>query len=269
VAWQARESFADPVFDIYLRRWNGAAWEELSGSGTAGGISSSEYDSRHSSVALTSSRQPIVAWEEERPLDPFTTRSTIFVQQWSGSAWTELGAGAGSGDGLAGIGYNSEWPMMVIDHADRTTVTWQEQCSSYPHIFLLRYNGSTWGEIGFESATTPLGGIGTGHEPSIALDATGNPVVAWRASGLIHSSRAYVRRWDAVDWVEIGEGSASGIPPSSSGLAGCEGGISVATDPVRELACVAYSEAGEICVLITPPGTLSANTSVGQSILWH
>lgn len=59
VAWSYA---ANGSGEIYLKRWNGSAWEELADSGTGGGVSQTPTSSIGAAVAIGSHGNPSVAW---------------------------------------------------------------------------------------------------------------------------------------------------------------------------------------------------------------
>ena len=62
VAWQEQAAIGS---EIYLRRWDGNTWQELSGSATAGGVSNSAQHSLHPSVAIQPDDNSIcISWTE-------------------------------------------------------------------------------------------------------------------------------------------------------------------------------------------------------------
>lgn len=91
VAWLEASPGSD-VRQVYLRRWNGEAWEELGGSAHGGGVSGEKTDPPNVisgvysvSLALTREDRPVVAWFALRP-----NRVVAFVREWDGTRWVEL-----------------------------------------------------------------------------------------------------------------------------------------------------------------------------------
>src|SRR2546428_292779 len=85
------------LWSIYLRRWNGATWMELDGSGAGGGISQPTKlgfayltASRSPSLALDPSGNPIVAWEDDSSWA--TGNWEIYLRRRGGGARAEGGA---------------------------------------------------------------------------------------------------------------------------------------------------------------------------------
>ncbi len=91
VAWQ---DGAGGDQEIYLRRWNGTAWEELDGSASGGGVSntpigaSSVGQSEAPAVALGPDGSPVVAWVERVA----SSDLEVYVRRWNGSTWEAMAA---------------------------------------------------------------------------------------------------------------------------------------------------------------------------------
>ena len=194
--------------DIYVRRWNGSAWVEMgAGSASGGGISNNEGIDRSPSVAIGPDGAPIIAWSYDGPgccLD-------IYAKRWNGSSWVEMGGSASNG-GISNDSNGSIEPSLALDSNGAAIVAWRNNLI-YPDtdIYVRRWNGTTWAEMGQGSATQ--GGIsnnsGISEEPSLAIGPDGAPVVVWHDdSG--GDWEVYARRWNGATWVEIDDGAATG-----------------------------------------------------------
>ena len=200
VAWQDGTS---GNLEIYLKRWDGTQWVELGGSASGGGVSNSAGFSENPSLVLDAAGNPIVAWNDGTP-----GNLEIYLKRWNGTAWVELG-GSATGGGVSNTAGLSAGPSLALDSAGNPVVAWNDDTPGNLEIYLKRWNGTAWVELG-GSATG--GGIsnttGASDGPSLKLEPTGNPVVAWR-DDTPGSSRIYLRRWNGTVWLELG-GSASG-----------------------------------------------------------
>lgn len=191
--------------EIYFRRWNGSAWEELAGSGSGGGLSNSAGDSSVPHVVLDSAGNPYVAWDEN-----VASNWEIYLRRWNGVAWEELG-GSGSGGGVSANAGGSQGPWVELDGSGYPVVAWCDTIAvGNAEIYLRRWDGSTWVELG-GSATG--GGISANAEksynPCLALDASGNPHVAWCQQNGIDWELHYLR-WNGAAWVPNGATSLVG-----------------------------------------------------------
>lgn len=181
-----------------------AGWEEMGvGSASGGGINQSDGVAQYPALAIGPDG-PIIAWSDSN-----STGIGIYVRRWDGSAWVEMGAGSASGDGISdGDSYVIN-PELVIGSSG-PIVAWQDDRDGDAEIYIRRWDGAAWVEMGAGSASG--GGIsqnsGGSSGAALALGPDG-PIVAWYddSSG---DNEIYVRRWNGTAWVEMGNGSASG-----------------------------------------------------------
>jgi hypothetical protein len=200
---------------VFLRRWTGVQWEELGGSGSGLGLTgpSSAYEF---SMALESNGDPIVAWRGERPNDGVNAFS-VFLLQWNGTAWTELG-GSASGYGMSGDRRETVAPSITVDASDHPYAAWQV-IAAYPSdtsIVQLRYwDGTRWAELGQPSPNP--GGISNSYwgarYPRMALDSNLNPSITWFDRPDPQSfPQILFRRFNGSIWEELaGSGTGLGI----------------------------------------------------------
>jgi hypothetical protein len=183
-----------------------AGWQEVgSGSASGGGISDNSGDSYNLSLAVAGDGRPYVAWNDDSGGD-----TEIYVRRWDGSSWEEVGSGSASGGGISDDSGGSFGPSLAVAGDGTPYVAWSDVSGGDGEIYVRRWNGSSWEEVGSGSASG--GGIsdnsGDSVNPSVAV-ADGTPYVAWNDdSG--GDSEIYVRCWNGSNWVEVGSGSASG-----------------------------------------------------------
>jgi hypothetical protein len=194
VAW----SDASQNSEIYLRRWNGRAWEEVGpGSASGRGISNTPGYSEYPSMAIAPDGAPYVAWQDSTS----DYVSDIFVRWWNGTGWMEVSAGSASGGGISNSG-EAGHPSMTISPGGMPYTAWQDDCCSFrSEIYVRRWNGTSWEEVC--SGSTSNGGVSDNQVyqseyPSIAIAPGGTPYVAW--SDYYHEkdfgpSEIYVRRF--------------------------------------------------------------------------
>jgi len=196
---------------IYVRRWNGSAWVEMGGgSASGGGISNDAGSSYSPSLAVSPGGAPIVAWYD---ISGSPGHLEIYVRRWIGSGWKEMGSEA-SGGGISNSTGNSSNPSLAIDHDGAPIVAWDYNSESNQDIYVRRWNGAAWVEMGSGSASG--GGIsnsvGTALSPSLAIGPDGAPIVAWSNFSSSGNQEIYMRRWNGLGWKEMGsEASGGGI----------------------------------------------------------
>jgi hypothetical protein len=188
-----------------VRRWSGSAWEEVgTGSASGGGISDNTGWSGSPSLGFAPDGTPYVAWHDGGD-------DEIYVRRWSGSAWEEVGTGSATGGGISD---NTGWsgsPSLAVAPDGTPYVAWQDNTGGDYDIYVRRWSGSSWVEVGVDSASG--GGIsdntGWSGSPSLGFAPDGSPYVAWHDdSG--GDWEIYVRRWNGLSWEEVDAGSASG-----------------------------------------------------------
>lgn len=205
VAW---ESISSGNWEIYIKRWNGSAWVELgAGSASGGGISNTKtYVSWNPSIASDLSGNLIVAWEAWAN----STQKEIYVKRWNGSAWVELGARSASGGGISNNPGDSTYPSVTLDTMGNPVVAWSDNTNGNYEIYVKRWNGAAWVDLGLNSASN--GGVsdnqGDSQSVDIAADGTGNIIVTWNDK-TIGKYVIYTLLWDGILWKEIGANSAS------------------------------------------------------------
>ena len=185
------------------------AWVEVgSGSASGGGISNSKWSvSVVPSVALDPSGNPYVAWMDgSRKFDWYH----IYIKRFDGANWVEVGSGSATGAGISDLHGWSTCPSLALDGSGNPYVAWHVYTSGNAEIYIKRFDGAKWVEVGSGSASG--GGIsddsGLSRHPSLALDASGNPYVAW-SDRFCGNSDIYIKRFNRTSWVEVGSGSAS------------------------------------------------------------
>jgi hypothetical protein len=173
VSWSIVNQDSSAIDQIHLRRWSGSSWEELGGSATGGGLSSTGDDSQFPSVAVDGEGRPIVAWSAySRDL-----RDRVYLRRWNGVEWEELG-GSASGAGISPERIEEYPPTLVLDRQGYPIVAWE---NNYAGVYVRRWNGSSWTDYG-EGSSTGEGvsfGMGIGAQPHMAADPMGNPVAVW------------------------------------------------------------------------------------------
>ncbi len=179
VAWSDSTSGNE---EIYLRRFAGAAWEELVGSGSGGGISRSALPSRDPSVQVDGSGQPCVVWQET--IDDGTTE--IFGRRFNGAAWVDFGPGSATGGGISITPRSSSKPHLCSQAPsapNRFLCVWAD--ASDPQgdfeIYAKWFANGQWREIG--AASSRFGGVSNNATQSLlpccGLD-DGTAFVSWQ-----------------------------------------------------------------------------------------
>ncbi len=196
------------LFDASI--YDDGQWVEMGeGSASGGGISNTAEWTGIPSLAFDHNGLPVIAWCHQ-----FSPFDGIHVRRWNGQSWEKWGGTAGSGS-------------IVEDSEECSNISLATGTDGFPiiawdgsgEIYVRRWSGASWAEMGAGSATG--GGISSSsefaHSPILAVGPDGVPVVAWSDN----YKDIFVRRWNAVSWVEMGQGSAAG-----GGISNTPGGSS-------------------------------------------
>jgi hypothetical protein len=240
VAWTDIDSTIAPArWRIYIRRWNGSSWEEVGpGSASGDGISILPQRAAGPSVAVAPDGTPYVAWHTELS----GANDEIYVRRWNGSSWEEVGPGSASGGGISNTPHSSGGPSLVITANGVPYVAWGEISTEASYVYIRRWNGVVWEEVGANSASGK--GIGQGGASSVTPAAATSPddtiYVTWVHQSLDGSIplSIYVKQWNGSQWEEASPGSASGGGISQTDVANSP---SIAVDS-QDMPYVAWSD---------------------------
>jgi hypothetical protein len=230
VAWYESGNLG---LNVFLRRWEGTSWIELNGSGSGAGLSGSgNHFAYRPDVAVSSTGVIYVTYQKS-----VTQGWQVMVLRWNGAVWESLAGSASVGISNSAVG--AIGPRIAVDPSGHPWVTWQHQTNGGDEIYLRRWNGSAWVEVG---GSASAGGISNSPqrlstEPALVLDASGAPYVTWterRAGTFLRD--VYLRKWNGTAWIELG-GSATGL------------GISMREDADSEVRDLAVDSTGRVSIL--------------------
>jgi len=123
---------------IFLRRWDGAGWSELGGSGSGEGLSDTTNTSSRPRLDVDAMGRPVVAWNED-----VGGASRAYLRRWDGAAWAEL-AGSGSGDGLGVPRIPSSHVAVGVHASGDPVVAFDHDGGAGTNIFVRRWDGGAW-----------------------------------------------------------------------------------------------------------------------------
>ena len=213
VAWQDVDT-ANGDADIFVRRFDAGAWQELAGSATGSGVSQNNSSSTGPSVEINPlTGQPGVAWVDFslgdfeiffREFDPAAVPAPAWVQR----------ANSGQNQGVSNNTGVSLQPSLAYDALGRPVIAWADNTSGNYEIYVRRFNPAL-----FPPAWEELAGSGTGggislsptqvsQNPSIQIGFGDNPFVVWQETLPTGNFEIYGRRFNGVNWVDFGPGSA-------------------------------------------------------------
>jgi hypothetical protein len=167
----------------------------------------------------------------------------------------EVGSGSASNTGISKGSAYSFQPALAIAKDNTPYVIWGEHLNG---IYVLRWNGEVWEEVGKGSASGSGMSQGYGSLASIAIDSDNHPYVAWTANHTI-----YVRHWNGSSWEEIGEGSASDDGITGSDILASSPSITVSPDGIPYITWGAITELSAIYIRQGPATLATLPTTLG------
>ncbi len=239
----------DGTSQVYVRRFNGSAWEFLgsdfiTGSVTNGGGASNAqsfstggssflHGADAPSLTVDHSGAPVVAFVYFTTQDGGSVANTdLYVATWDGAAWTAVGPAVPSSatsDGVGGPGGVSNSPdgsfnpSLAADGTGKLALAWEEEPNGggAVYVWVREWSASAWNELGGSASGSGFTEPGTLNVfPQVAYDLTSQPLVAWQAmlSNDV-ASQIFVRRWNGTDtWEEPAFHSSTGSGISDAAL---------------------------------------------------
>lgn len=152
---------------LYVKRWTGAAWEQLGGALELGTNGTGEP-----SLALDAAGRPWVAWDEQA--EASSPSRNVYVKRWDGAAWQLVGGAALDTEQTR----DASQPCLVV-HAGRPVVAWVEELggATGSGVLVRAWDGSAW----VNAASTPGPVVAPGAESAVPRLASTPTVlfVAW------------------------------------------------------------------------------------------
>lgn len=194
IAWQ---DDAGGVSNVYARRWNGEAWVEMGdNSASASGVSGSTTGAYSPSIATDASGNPVVAWQDDDGAN-----NNVYLKRWNGEAWVEVG-GSATGKGISDSTTCSYYPAVTVQSDGSPVVAWQGYANNRANIYMRRWNGEAWVEVGDSASGNGVSAQTEGEAagPCVTCDESGNPVIAWPSKAESGAISVYTRGWNGTLW---------------------------------------------------------------------
>jgi len=186
VAWSEYSSTAD-ARNVYVRRWNGDAWDSIGTSVSASALAST--DAILPELAIGPSDWILLTWAER-----IGGELDVFVAEWTGSTWRLLGGG-----GLGVIASADARDPTLVFAGATPLVAWSEG----DEVRVKRWGGTSWASLDPLTDADPLL---SPRDPTLAIDPTGAPVVAW-TEWHATASKVLAYRYEADSWSPLASGT--------------------------------------------------------------
>jgi hypothetical protein len=199
---------------LYVKQWNGTAWS-LTGPGPLNrNTKTTTLSPLADSVSITSDgTHPLVAWTEDALASTFqgTSAPQLYVDVWSGSAWTALGGSLNQS--ASGWAYDAS----ITYAGGQPYVAWVERSQAgLAQLYVKSWNGTAWSLVGGGSLNINKS-TGWAFRPSLVSDSTGTLYIAWvEQPNLGQIAQAYVAKYSGTAWSLVGGGSLNADPSLGS-----------------------------------------------------
>ncbi len=177
-------SQADPSGhrQVYVKEFNGTAWNQLSGSASGTGVSASTGASQAPSVAYLGGSL-FVAWQQEA--GPGLLPVNICAAQYTNGAWAAAGTGALSAGGVSHSSGMATQPRLAANDG-KLCLAWvdnelQSHTATSLNLYTEVWNGTSFVEEAPGDASYQGIAAASGQFRTLALtvDPSGHPFVAW------------------------------------------------------------------------------------------
>ena len=181
---------------IWVVRWEDPAWVPVGGAldlvATANAVKAS--------IGIGPSATPVVSWTEL-----VAGVQHIAVKQWNGTAWAQLG-----GPLNRSATAHADGAYLVTDASGTPFVSFFEMGPLGRDIYATRWDGTSWVALG---GVLDVDSTQTAWDPTMTLDAAGNPVTTWYETVLATGfNDNFVKRWTGTAWSQVG----GGVKPSTT-----------------------------------------------------
>ena len=188
--------YVAPSYVLSAQVWNGSAWALLGG----GPLNPGSWQNVGIGLAMRGD-DPVVALSTYVPTVSPLYR--ILVNEGAAAAWTPLGTGV-----YRDVPTNAlAQPSLAVNGSGLPLLAFAQYTTAGNtdrHVYVSQWDGTQWLALGneLELAQTYY------PWPSIAVDGTGAPAVAWTTSDTTYATAFSVGRWNGTAWSPVGNAYA-------------------------------------------------------------
>ncbi|WP_034338772.1 hypothetical protein [Deinococcus misasensis] len=187
IGWTEQRGDGD-IFEV--KHWNGTVWEYNLDQRQGIDLTNA---ARSRSLAVEPDGSPTITWSEI-----IKTGIKLEVKHWNGDLWEITDS-----LGLSPRKMASESTLLISPNGKRTVV-WTEGNGAVSNLWVKvkQPEGQSWQILG----NVPLNIRQNVYitPPSMALDGSGRPVVAWPEEVQDGLPNIFVKRWDGQKWLALG-----------------------------------------------------------------
>lgn len=159
--WEQTNPSAANTFHIWAARYSAGSW-----------AAATRIEERtpgnawNPAVAVDAAGNATAVWYKQDADD--TSRTSIWAKRFNGTAWGAVAALEGSTSGAAAT-------SVAMDAAGNAIATWYQHDGQWDSVYTSRYVAGSWGT----AERMELQNNGNARNPVVALDGSGNAVLAW------------------------------------------------------------------------------------------
>ena len=188
------------LFLFFIYTYAYAQWVDVDGVGQESAIIRGYNDGLSSSnpdLFLDYAGNPGIVWCEHSTDIGIVG---ICYLKWNGNAWVDAAGINQTGMVIFDSGFN---PVLYLDNFNMPHITWQNGYYGIYDIYYLYWNGSAWVDAtGSGQANINISNnTGNSQNPTLALDNTGKPHIAW-ADNTNGNYDIYYLYWNGSAWVD-------------------------------------------------------------------
>lgn len=192
VSWEEADSTLNYISSIYVKRWNGQAWEQLGDALD----NEKDDDARMPYLTLDSTGQVVISWSEFG-----VSEAHIFLKRWDGRQWLEFVSPLDLGDS-----FFPTLTRVAFDGDNQPIMAWSqcalivnERCVNF-NVNVAKWQQDHWQRLG---EALDINVAQDAYNVSLVVDGKGQPIVTWNEFAGI-SYDIHVKQWDGSRWQSLG-----------------------------------------------------------------
>jgi len=194
------------LFVLVFTNFAWAIWVDADGSGKESiNISTNTGNSGYPSLCLDTSRNPHITWEDN------TTHDEIYYLKWNGTEWVDADGSGRESINISNTIGSSYRASFRLNSSGNPHIAWKDYTPGNYDIYYLKWNGTVWVDAdgSGQESTNILNTSNDSFHPSLCLDNSGNPHIAW-FDDISGNRDIYYLKWNGIAWVDAdGSGQES------------------------------------------------------------
>jgi hypothetical protein len=204
VAWLEN---VNGVYLVFVKRWNGKAWQPLGGMLNR----DASFNSFNVSLAIGKDDTPYVSWTERSNINSgFDGKGKgpgkVYVARWTGSSWSAYPSPTKKQNSAGDL------PSLRVDSKGFPVLAWSELTPDFnaDSYFVERWDGKKWLGIDPGSLSSDISHASRSRE--LGVNSKDEPILAWSVQKYIEGVgpqdfNVYIGGWDGAHWSPLGETS--------------------------------------------------------------